>query len=97
MNDPIVPAAILDDRHAISELDKSNCLGSIDALADQVKHAWEESKKVTFSPSEPIANVVVTGMGGSGLGADLIRHLFKDKLTVPFEVVNGYQSTNALR
>ena len=50
---------ILESREEIAKLDKSNMLGSIEALADQVKHAWEETQKLSFSYPEEIRNVVV--------------------------------------
>lgn len=82
--------AIVDSRDRIAQLDEANMLGSIEALADQVKHAWEDTQKLSFTPKAEIRNVVVAGMGGSGLGADVIKNLFKDILKVPFEVVNSY-------
>ncbi|MBT4123823.1 MAG: SIS domain-containing protein [Candidatus Pacebacteria bacterium] len=81
---------ILESREEIAKLDKSNMLGSIEALADQVKHAWEETQKLSFSYPEEIRNVVVVGMGGSALGADVFKNIFMDTLAVPFEVYNGY-------
>ncbi len=82
--------AFLDDRSGITELDKSNMLGSIESLADQVRQAWTDVNKVTFTPKDEIRNVVVAGMGGSALGADVAKHLFKSQLTVPLDVVNSY-------
>lgn len=82
--------SILESRQEIAKLDKSNMLGSIEALDKQIEHAWEDVKLVEFQPAGQIANVVVSGMGGSGLGADVIKHLFKDSLSVPFEIVNSY-------
>jgi glucose/mannose-6-phosphate isomerase len=75
---------------AVKILDKSNVLGSIESLADQVKHAWESTQDIEFKPTAEIKNVVVAAMGGSALGPDVIKHLFKDQLTVPFEIVNSY-------
>ena len=63
---------------------------SIEELGNQVKHAWEDLKSVSFTPTAEIKNVVIAGMGGSGLGADVIKHLFKDKLDVPFDYVHDY-------
>ena len=82
--------SVLDSREEISKLDKSNVLGSVEALADQVRHAWEGTQSVKFSPSGNIYNVVVAGMGGSALGADVFKHLYADRLPEPFEVYNGY-------
>jgi glucose/mannose-6-phosphate isomerase len=81
----------LDSRDQIASLDKSNMMGSIEALADQVKHAWEDVKKLSFDFPEEIKQVVVVGMGGSALGADVFKHLFKTSLDIPFEVYNSYQ------
>lgn len=82
--------SILDSRERIAQFDESNMLGSIEALADQVKHAWEDTRSITFSPTAEIKNVVVSGMGGSGLGADVIKQLYKSNLKVPFDTVNSY-------
>lgn len=84
------PKSILDDRQAIAKLDLSNVLGSIEALTDQVKQAWDSLKNLSFAPREKIQNVIVAGMGGSALGADVAKHLFKDRLTVPLEIFNSY-------
>ncbi|NCN45012.1 MAG: hypothetical protein COU63_00340 [Candidatus Pacebacteria bacterium CG10_big_fil_rev_8_21_14_0_10_36_11] len=82
--------AILNSRDSIAKLDLSNMMGSIDALADQVKHAWDDTQKIIFAKKEKIEQVVVVGMGGSGLGADVFKHLFADQLMVPFEIYNDY-------
>ncbi|GIK83621.1 MAG: bifunctional phosphoglucose/phosphomannose isomerase [Patescibacteria group bacterium] len=85
MNTPI-----LDSREAIAQLDKENMLGSIEELGLQVQHAWEDLKSVHFTKKADIHNVVIAGMGGSGLGADVIKHLFKEELQVPFDYVHDY-------
>lgn len=79
-----------DFNKAIQKLDKSNVLGSIESLADQIKHAWEETQNIKFNKTAEIKNVAIAGMGGSGIGPDVVKHLFKDQLTIPFEVVNSY-------
>lgn len=82
--------SILDSRQKISTLDKENMMGSIEELGNQVQHAWEDLQSITFTPKAEIKNVVIAGMGGSGLGADVIKHLFKDELTVPLDYVHDY-------
>lgn len=81
---------ILDSRPEIAKLDKSNMLGSIESLGKQVQHAWDETQSLSFIPTDQIRNVVVAGMGGSALGADVIKHLFKEVLAIPFDFVNSY-------
>lgn len=86
--------SILDSRSEIAKLDTQNMLGSIEELAKQVRHAYEDTKKLNFTAKEEIRNVVLAGMGGSGLGADVIKNLYKDKLTVPFDFVHDYTLPN---
>ena len=83
--------SILDSREKIAKLDESNMMGSIEALADQVRHAWEDVQALDFSIKGEIRNVVVSGMGGSGLGSSVFKHLFADQLKVPFDINNGYK------
>ena len=81
---------ILDSREAIAQLDTQNMMGSIEELPNQIEHAWQDIQSITFTPKAPIRNAVVAGMGGSGLGGDVIKHLYKDSLSVPLELVHDY-------
>ncbi|MCA9369120.1 MAG: SIS domain-containing protein [Pseudomonadales bacterium] len=85
-----MPDSIIDSREKIGELDKSNMIGSIEALGKQIEHAWEELKNISFTPKDEIRNIVVSGMGGSALGADVIAHLFKEELKVPLYINRTY-------
>jgi len=80
----------LSSRQEIARLDVSNALGSVEALAKQIEHAWADVKNVQVPIKAPIERVVVSGMGGSGLGADVIKALFKDQMQVPFDFVHSY-------
>ncbi|PIR61668.1 MAG: hypothetical protein COU66_02575 [Candidatus Pacebacteria bacterium CG10_big_fil_rev_8_21_14_0_10_44_11] len=81
---------VLDSREAIAILDKSNMLGSVESLHKQLSHAWEATEKIEFAPSAKITQVVVAGMGGSALGADVIKSLYKTELDVSFDIVRDY-------
>lgn len=81
----------LDDVNAIKQLDAVNVLGSIEQLGGQCEQAWEEVPKIQFPDTyKNINNIVFSGMGGSALGAYVMKSLFFDKLNVPFEIVNDY-------
>lgn len=82
--------SVLDSRDEISKLDKSNMLGSIEALSDQVRDAWEKTQDIKIESKEEIRRVVLVGMGGSALGGDVFKQLFKETLPIPFEVFNSY-------
>ncbi|MBU0979100.1 MAG: bifunctional phosphoglucose/phosphomannose isomerase [Patescibacteria group bacterium] len=84
------PTINLTSRQEIAKLDVGNALGSVEALAKQIEHAWADVKNVQVLVKTPIEKVVVSGMGGSGLGAHVIKALFKEELKVPFDFVNSY-------
>lgn len=85
---------IIDSEVQIGKLDKSNMLGSLRELDKQVAEAWQKTSELSFSPTAEVRNVVIAGMGGSGLGADVIKTTLADELTVPFMIVNDYVLPN---
>lgn len=84
--------SFLDSRSDIKKLDNSNVLGSVEQLPDQIEHTWSSlhSMKVPTEYAN-VSRIVVSGMGGSALGAHVIKTLYKDSLQQPLEVVNHYQ------
>lgn len=82
----------LNDLAAIRKIDKSEVLPSIALLPDQCEQAWEEAQQITIPQSYNQAkNIVIAGMGGSGLGAHVLKSVYGvDGLNVPLEVVNDY-------
>lgn len=87
----MTPSSVnLNDRKSIAKLDASNMLGSIEALGKQIEHAWQATRSIIIKPAHSIAQVVIAGMGGSGLGADVIKHLYADQLNVPLDFIHNY-------
>lgn len=84
--------SILDSRDSIKKLDKSNLLGSVEALPDQISDALAqlETLQLPSGFDQNIDNVVISGMGGSVLASHLIKQLYKSELKVPLEVVSHY-------
>jgi glucose/mannose-6-phosphate isomerase len=80
----------LDDLDKIHQIDESNVLGSIEQLQDQVKQTSQELEELEFPIENEIQNVIVAGMGGSALGADIVRNLYKNELKVPFDICRDY-------
>ena len=84
---------MLDDKLKILQLDSKNMLGSIRLLGKQVEEVLAQAKKVKIPASyKKASNIVVLGMGGSALGAHLIKSVFLESLKIPVEIVNGYQA-----
>lgn len=62
---------------------------SIISLPDQCEQAWDQSRKVELpSQYKTAENIVVCGMGGSGLPVHFITSVFASR--VPTTLVNGY-------
>lgn len=84
--------SILDSLPEIKKIDKSNVLGSVQSLADQVRDAWEQVKSLEVTvDTKKVKNIIVAGMGGSQLGPHVIKCVFKDELHVPLEIYNDYR------
>lgn len=82
---------ILDNLGAIKKLDSQNMLGSIERLGAQIEQVYKQAEKLKLPASYKKAkSIVVLGMGGSTLGAHVIKAAFFDKLKLPVEIVNGY-------
>ena len=78
---------MLDDINVIKQRDPSDALGAVGTMPQQaVFDAHFEGEVV----ERPIRSVVIAGMGGSALAADMIKVLVGDELRLPLEVVKGY-------
>ncbi|HRY36361.1 MAG TPA: SIS domain-containing protein [Candidatus Magasanikbacteria bacterium] len=83
---------ILDNLAKIKQLDSKNMLGSIELLGEQIKEVGKAVKNIKIPKNyKKFENVVVCGMGGSALGAHLIKSVYKNDLKIPLSIVNGYQ------
>ncbi len=79
---------MLDDANVIKQRDTSGALSVAENLYTQASFAVELQE--TDHDGRTIQQIVVAGMGGSALAADLVKVLLATELTVPFEVVKGY-------
>jgi glucose/mannose-6-phosphate isomerase len=57
--------------------------------AKHYREAAKTAEKILLSYSKP-ENIIVAGMGGSGIGGELLKDWARDKATVPIEVSRGY-------
>ena len=72
------------------EYDKKHVLEWMRTFPDQCIEAVYFAAK--FKPKKrKIEKIVACGMGGSGVGAAILRNLLKDELKVSFEVFNSYR------
>lgn len=76
----------LDDERTRSQLDPGDMLGLIDRLPDDLEQAWARSESLPLPHLDRPAHIVLSGMGGSAIGADLAaafaRHTARASLAV---------------
>lgn len=87
----------LDDLAFMKQIDTQDMLGHINGLPDQLQSAWnlggsltlEFADELSLEPSS-ISQVVIVGMGGSAIGADLVSAAVMDTCRVPIFVHRDY-------
>lgn len=73
-------------------IDSDHMFDEAARFPEQVENAFRESRSISGLPSrEEIENVVVIGMGGSGIAGDVLAGVGASLLPVPVIVVKGYE------
>ncbi len=81
----------LDDVGAMRQLDSQSMLGFIDRLPEQLQQAWQAAGAFPLDlPPQPIRQVIIAGMGGSGIGGALLTALCEPQSAVPITVWRNY-------
>ena len=63
----------------------------VSIFTEQLEEALKIGPKANLSPfSNSIENVVITGLGGSGIGGKIATQLLTDQLKVPVVINNDY-------
>jgi glucose/mannose-6-phosphate isomerase len=60
-------------------------------FTQQLEEAFAIASNAEFKkPNRPINNIVICGLGGSGIGAKIVSNWLQDELTLPLTLVNEY-------
>lgn len=79
------------DRSPIITRDFGQVGSSLDRFADQLRDGWKQAERVSLpSTHKKITAIAICGMGGSHLGADILRSALGDTLRVPMAIVADY-------
>lgn len=83
---------VLEDKKRYKKVDSEGFYKLIDNFHLQLQEAVNLAQKWKFTINEvrPL-NIVVAGMGGSAIGADLVRSFLVNELNVPFQVIRHYR------
>ncbi|HUV35911.1 MAG TPA: bifunctional phosphoglucose/phosphomannose isomerase [Patescibacteria group bacterium] len=71
-------------------IDQDHMIDHVIGIPDQINAAWRMAGDFAFSRTVPGAPIVVCGMGGSAIGAILLRDLIARDSTIPIHVARGY-------
>ena len=80
----------LDDLTLFRSLDNQDILGQINGLPDQLFNAYQLGLRLPLPAFQGIHNVVISGMGGSAIGADLVAAYVAAFCSVPVIVHRDY-------
>lgn len=80
----------LDDLNRFKQLDPQNMLGEIDNLPDQFGFAFQLGLKHPLPEWKEFRQVVIAGMGGSAIGADLLASYCASLSPLPVSVHRDY-------
>ena len=80
----------LDDLERFKQLDTLNMLGEIDNLPDQLAFAYQLGMKRDLPNWTGFKQVVIAGMGGSAIGADLLAAYCASLSPIPVSVHRDY-------
>ncbi len=80
----------LDDYSRFVHIDGQDMLAHIDGLPRQLISAWELGSQLPLPEWKEIERVLVTGMGGSAIGADLVASYIAPHCPVPVIVHRNY-------
>jgi glucose/mannose-6-phosphate isomerase len=81
----------LNNINKIKELDTGMVAESISALPFQVRQVLHEARLIKI-PGEysKVTQAVVNGMGGSNIGAGIVKSVFSNEIKVPISITPGY-------
>ncbi len=80
----------LNDINTMKEIDTQNMIDEIDQLPDQLENAFKLGQDFDLPEIQGIQNVLIAGMGGSAIGADLMAAYTSPYTPVPVFVLRDY-------
>ena len=80
----------LNDFHSFTQIDPDNMLAHIDSLPEQLQTAWKLGQDLDLPTWDGIQRVIIAGMGGSAIGADLLASYAAPQCRLPVIVHRDY-------
>ncbi|HIA92257.1 TPA: bifunctional phosphoglucose/phosphomannose isomerase [Candidatus Saccharibacteria bacterium] len=78
---------VLDDIQKINQIDSEGALGVNAKVAELIRYSFNVTTNIS---ADSVTNIVVGGMGGSNQPAILAKNWLQSRLSLPIEIVPGY-------
>jgi glucose/mannose-6-phosphate isomerase len=75
----------------VTELDPENQFKVLTDSYQQIEYAWNNQFDCSSVDTNKIKNIIVTGLGGSAIGGELIQNFFREELKLPYAVNRNYE------
>lgn len=75
----------------IKKHDQENQFKVLIESYQQVEYAWNNNIDVSSIDTSKIKNIVLTGLGGSAIGGDLLQNFLRNELKYPYVVNRNYE------
>jgi glucose/mannose-6-phosphate isomerase len=82
--------SILDQPDRCASIDPRSMKSLLESFPEQVEEAARAGQKVSLCVPDEVRAIVVTGLGGSAIGGDLVRALAQSQLRCPLVVNRNY-------
>lgn len=80
----------LENVAGFKEIDKDDMYAHIQSLPGQIETAWDNGSRLPLPEKDGLSAVVITGMGGSAIGADLAATYASPLASIPICIVRDY-------
>jgi len=84
-----MPMQVLDDIKGIIEIDKENMLSYCTDALKHYEKAVELTRALSIKSSNP-KSIIISGMGGSAIGGELLKDWARNSIAVPIEICREY-------
>ncbi|MCU0344222.1 MAG: bifunctional phosphoglucose/phosphomannose isomerase [Ignavibacterium sp.] len=74
----------------VAKYDPQNQFDVLINTYTQVEFAWENKFKIGGVDSSDISNIIISGLGGSAISADLIKNYLSNEIVIPIIVNRNY-------
>ena len=82
--------SILDDAAAMARADTGDMLAHLAGFPERLSEGRRLARDLELPWAAP-RSVAILGMGGSAIGGDIVKAVWLDRISVPVEVLRGYE------